>query len=152
MIDLDLEDMTIKELKELVRKAEAVIARRSASSRNEALEKFKAIAAEYDLSVEAVLGLERVEKKGDAGGSIPTSALTMLLKLAPNGLYNPKAPEGAREWGRRKETGRWMPINSWIKEEIGEILNQNAGQLPEKEMKKMVSKFQRVPVHVSPLS
>ena len=141
MVDVDLDRMSIRDLKELVKLAEAKIKEKSARGKEEVLEKFKEIADEYGMTVEAVLGMQQPENNKTYSGAIPTGAITDLMNVAPNGLFNPDAPEEQREWKRSADTGRWVPISSWIKKELAEIRNQNGGEIPKAEIQKLAEKY-----------
>ncbi|MBF0454861.1 MAG: H-NS histone family protein [Magnetococcales bacterium] len=140
MADFDLDKMSIKDLKELVHQAEAKIKEKSSRGREEALNKFKEIAEEYGLTVEAVMGLEKTAEKKHTG-AIPTRSLTQLMNIAPNGLYNPQAPKGKRAWKKDESNGRWMPITGWVKTELMEIRDQNAGEIPAEALEKLAKKY-----------
>lgn len=102
--------------------------RRKEQIRQHVKSEVEELARKYGLTVQDLYPVARQTRgKKEPEPTISLSVLRNLKKAAPDGLYNPKAPEG-QQWFRRAGTdGKWPSIGSypWLRRELQDLSSHN---------------------------
>ena len=113
---------------------------RETELRQKAMEAVKAAASQYGFKVGDLFETKTVAAPPSSEGSISSSALNLLKKLSPGGLYNPKAPEDQRVFHKPEDKDRWVRIPTWLKEELLKIKAEK-GRFSSKDLAELAERF-----------
>lgn len=105
--------------------------RREREMRDKAMEAIQAAAKQFGFDLDELMGAPGGggrAHEGDDSFDVSSSTLNIIKEIAPEGLYNPKGPEG-KKWFRKPEgRERWNRAPAWLLEEIVRIKG-NRGRL-----------------------
>ncbi|MEO5376434.1 MAG: hypothetical protein H7832_01415 [Magnetococcus sp. DMHC-6] len=117
--------------------------KREAELRTKAIHAAKEAANKYGFAAEELFGLSSLRTNTDHlddDDKVPSSALVKIKEMAPEGLYNPNAPEGKQKYYKPADKDRWVRVPEWLKNDLTAI-KEKGGRFNSHIIKSLCDKY-----------